>query len=250
VSEKYQPIPTEKSLDELLSTISNQDSLRIVHTDSNATGFSAEVVDITTDFDISQLGDPGPVPNDIVFAGWKLTGDDTGSAAQKIYSYLWRLVCNNGSSVIDRQMCARATHKGLGNFSGVILSIEDWKKFIVEATMERIKVVDTQTASKKFAKMVNRPNLSTFEKAWSSLSDKTQPMPIEIPSPSDLIDQIIQETNIRYFRRIDLAEAFGFAANYEKSREDRDAAQAFSGRLFVESLEESCPVLASLLINH
>lgn len=250
LSDKYAPISTEKSIDELCNSISEEDrkNLRIVKASSDAVGFSAEIVDITTDFDISKLGDPGPVPDDITFAGWKLTGDDTGKAAQKIFSYLWRLVCNNGSSVVDRELSARAIHKGSALFSGKVLSADDWKEFIAEATKERIKVIDTETASKKFAKMVNRPSLKIFEKAWWSLSDKTQPMRVEIPAPEDLLEAVIQETNLKFFRRIDLAEAFGFAANSATSRKERDIAQAYSGRLLTESLEEVAPTLASLLI--
>lgn len=259
LSTKYKPKNIEDSVRYLLESVSHPDRLKVVHTHSDATSFGAEVIDLDGEFDLNKVKGNNGINNlskeDRTFAGWKLVGNDIGTSAQKIFSNLWRLVCGNGSCVADRQTSARAIHKGQADFFGSVLDKDQWIKLISQACQERMKFINVKEASKKFAKMNNRPNLDIFESAWNGLFNFTQPQTLspEVPIYSEndsLLDQVIAETNWRTFRRIDLAQAFGLAANGNKlSYHERNVAQNFSGRLITNSFSEVLPTLESLIVS-
>src|SRR5690606_9714404 len=60
---------------------------------SEPDSWAVEMADIEMGFDVNKLGAAGPVPDDIVYPGWRLRSGDVGNRQEEIESYAWRLVC-------------------------------------------------------------------------------------------------------------------------------------------------------------
>jgi hypothetical protein len=226
VSPDYTHIPSADLVRKLvIDNASRIDSLRVTNIHDEAEYLGADVIDIDQGFDTNLLGDPGPVPDNIVYPGWQFNVNDIGLASASLNSFLWVLVCNNGSAVVDMATRMRAIHKGDALLKGQLIESAKWKEIVFDAKSEHIRNVPVEKAMERMKKMAQRPPIDILTDVWN---------------------RIETERGNSTYSRYALAQAFGDTAN-RVSNNLRRQLQDTSGQLLMNSVEKVLPVLESLV---
>lgn len=231
VSPDYTPVPATRLVNQLLDA--NRDrlnALKITAVHNLPETMKVDVIDVDQGFDTNILGDPGPVPDNIVFPGWQFNVNDIGKASTFLNSLLWVLVCNNGSAVVDATLAMRAIHRGGAEFRGSIVATDQWKSIVTESKAEKLLWIPEDRAIDKLKKLANRPALDILSDVWQ-----------KVYHHEDTI--LHREITSRW----ELAQAFSDTANFV-SPSNRTKLQTISGQLLLQPTSNVLPVLHEMVL--
>lgn len=213
VSPSYQPIPGSAIVGALEQTVDTS-NVRLSRYDIGPLGFDARAIDITSEFDVNTLGDPGPVPNDVCYSGWDLSTSDVGLASAKVASMLFRLVCNNGSTTATRNALAKMIHKGRKiNFKGQVRNALEWQTLIEQAKSDKFLLPTLDRILENLSVLAVKPTKGSMVEIYNSLGDNTAPNETQSEF-ARLLEQPVATTLSAAalpINRWDLASAFALA---------------------------------------
>jgi hypothetical protein len=151
LSDRYKPVPCAPMVEQALSTLDragtgDRDSTRgVTGTDLLMDPHRWNIRLARADWGlpvVTGLDQPGPVPNGIVYPIVDISSDDSGGGAVNLQGGLWRLVCNNGSSLCESSAARRLIHKQGARWSRSVgdLIPADWMRTVEDAIADTVSI--------------------------------------------------------------------------------------------------------------
>lgn len=202
---------------------------------------------------VTGLDQPGPVPGGIVYPIVDARSDDSGGGAVSLTAGIWRLVCNNGSSIRESAAVARIIHRQGARWSRSVgdLIPAGWMDSIRAAAQDTVRLprMDAATLATLFRAHADSPWREVAETSRLSLTAEDLARILSAESIED-------EGRARYrngdpVSRWALAQSAALVGRTyrEADRTDRaEACETASGALLSMPLSRALPALDAVAI--